>query len=412
MSRRLNMRHLLVTAAIGTLLLFQNCSAPPEDASFSTSSSYENRLPLAVEGQVDTIGYMSCSEMPNDPEPRAYFSFRALAFKNSTGGLRVSREYLEKTRYFSNTDRARSFANSEANGDTRFSLSIRSAANYQSIWKAEELRVGKAIEGLMSPLDSNQVSGQLASAVKDVNSLLNTPMNVRDPNAGIPWTNYFPGSETKRLIEGSLRFYKLDDDAVKTRNALETRQSLLVAGFSAGADELNTSLRVPPSVTAAPGYPPPVYGRGYYLRFGLPSGYQSGEKRVLASGLGPAAGVEEVDLSQSQPTPVSGTWDCSSTYQFQVVRPEDAVTTSPNYVPCARAADPVNMPAQLQAIRRVLRVEDWYVDLAGRCVVPKNSGDYCYGNNIQNRRIQYGSPNCTNSTTTLCPHFVSVCIRQ
>ncbi|NJL24730.1 MAG: hypothetical protein HC902_05885 [Calothrix sp. SM1_5_4] len=81
---------------------------------------------------------------------------------------------------------------------------------------------------------------------------------------------------------------------------------------------------------------------------------------------------------------------------------------------CNATVDRYSNTTQQQAlsvIRRVLRVEDWFVDMDNRCIMPKRTGDYCYGD-LNGRTIQYGVASCLNSTTTVCPHFVSVCIRR
>jgi hypothetical protein len=389
----LKVRYGVFLAVIGSLFFFQNCASPPEDTSSATSSAsnYQSKLPLAVSGQIDTISHMSCSEITDAVEPRAYFSYRAGAYSSLTGGLSLTQAYRDATKYYSLTERARAFAASDANADTRFTLSIRSAANYQSPWVSEELRVGEEVESLLPPLDSADVAGALAAS---------------SPGT---FVNYFPGTGSKRLIEASLRFYKYENVMQDTRNNLDSGQSMLVAGFSASSDELNMSLRVPPDGVRAPGNAAPAYGRGYLLKFALPNGYTAGQRRVLA----PASGVQELDISQSPPVYTNSSWDCSASYQFEIVRPEDKRA---NRVTCDATVDSVrtNVPsdsAVLAAIRRVLRVEDWYVDIPNHCVIPKRTGDYCYGP-IGTRTIQYGLASCVNSTQYLCPHFVSVCVRR
>lgn len=394
MSRRLKMRHYLMAALIGGLLMFQNCSTPPDDSTTTgtsnSSTGFQSTLPLAVKPQLDTVAYMSCSEIKAAVEKRAYFTFRAGAYSPTTGGLMLTDEFRNATKYYSNTERARVFSSSDLNSDTRFNLSIRSASNYQSPWISEELRVGEEVESFLPPLDAPEISGPLAAS---------------QPGAMI---NYFPGPQEKRLIEASLRFYKFENVMKDTRANLEgggssPGRSLLVAGFSGSSDELNTFLRGP-NTSAITGEASPVYGKGYFVNFALPQGYSAGERRVLSS-------VQEIDLQTSPPSPSTGLWDCNQVFQFAVVRPEDK---KKGLVLCNATVDryaDATQQAMLTAIRRVLRPEDWFVDLGNRCVIPKRTGDYCYGD-LAGRTIQYGGSSCTNSTTTLCPHFVSVCIRR
>src|SRR5690606_13850467 len=104
-------------------------------------------------------------------------------------------------------------------------------------------------------------------------------------------------------------------------------------------------------------------------------------------------------------------WDCSANYQFMVVRPEDKAAGRVNCDPIVDKYNNATEQAALNAIRRVLRVEDWFVDVARKCIMPKRTGDYCYGA-VQGRTVQYGLASCLNSATTMCPHFVSVCIKR
>ncbi|MGE0528440.1 MAG: hypothetical protein AB7G93_02835 [Bdellovibrionales bacterium] len=376
----LKLRHFTILVAVGLLLPFQNCAQQEDENALNSVASYQQNLPMAYDIRLDTIAFMSCSEIKDPVERRAYFTLRAGAFKNTTGGLAMTQAFRDATQYYSVTDRARSFAASDKNSNTLLSLSLRSASNYQVPWSSEEIRVGEELEPLLPPLDSAEVAGPLA-ALTDGERI-----------------NYFPGSHEHRLMEASLRFYKYENVAKDTRNALDAGDALLVAGLSNSSAESDTALRGPSGVSSSS-----VYGVGYRLGFSLPAGYTSGERRVLS---GP---IQEIDLTTK--TSSSGNWDCSTTYQFMVIRPEDR---DAGLVICNSSPDRYNdstEQAALNAIRRVLRVEDWFVDVTHHCVMPKNSGDYCYGA-LNGKAVQYGVASCSNTSTTLCPHFVSVCLRK
>jgi hypothetical protein len=391
------MRHGLVAAAIGGLLVFQNCAQAPEQSLTGTSnSSYTNNLPLAVKGQIDTISYMSCSDS-KDLDKNAYFTFRAGAYSDRTGGLQITPEFIEKTKYYTTTDRAKAFADSSSNGDTRFNLSIRSALNYQAPWVSDGVQVGQEIEAFLPPLDSPEIAGPLAATATQPR-----------------WINYFPGSSFQRLVEASIRYYEFENVMKDTRNSLEgggsnPGGSYLVAGFSSSADESNTGLRTP-GTSAASGSAAPVYGTGYRLLFSAGPGVNSGEKRVISS-INNA--VTEMDLSVSPPKATGAVWDCPNEWKFVIVRPEDKTAGK---VDCKATVDRFEDTSQQQAlaaIRRVLRYEDWFVDVnpARRCVIPKRTPDMCYGK-LASRTIMYGAANCVNSADKICPHYVSVCIRR
>lgn len=395
MSARLNSRHLVIVGVIGLVLTFQNCSAPVDENALSKSSSFEDSLPLAYEAKIDTLAYMSCSQINNSLEPRAYFTFRAGAYSRTTGGLNLSTDYLNKTKFYNTKKRAESLQTSAMNSNTRLNLSIRLASNFQSLWVSDNgVQVGEEIESFLPSLDSDTIAGQLAGA----------PAGVK--------LNYFPGSENKRLMEASLRYFKFDDIAARTREKMDARESLLVVGFSNSSDEMDTDLRGPGQTV----FPSAAHGTGYYMKFSVPSKFTGGERRVISPTTG---GVEEVDLTVKKMK--SSSWSCPATYQFMIVRPGDRLAAGQAAVTgktvCNTIADRYDpsVPAQkqaLEAIRRVLRVEDWYVDVANKCVVPREGVDRCYGD-IGTRTVQYTTASCANTDgvgATYCPHFVSVCL--
>jgi hypothetical protein len=99
-------------------------------------------------------------------------------------------------------------------------------------------------------------------------------------------------------------------------------------------------------------------------------------------------------------------WACPVSLQFRIVRPGDSAA------PCNADPDPAVLSDELQLVRRSLRVEDWYVDLANRCIVPKKyQGKGCYGDR---QTVQYNlSAQCTPGTNTQdCVHWTSICHRQ
>ena len=315
-------------------------------------------------------------------EKRAYYSYRGGAYNSATGGVKMTDEFRQATRFYAPADRARLFAGSDKNASTKLSLSIRQTGNYQVPWKEGEFRVGEEIEALLPALDSAPITG---------------PLSASQPGTMI---QYFPGSHSQRLMEASLRFYNYENTSKLTRDNLDSRTSLLVAGYQNSSSEMEPALRGPEGQKADK-----IYGTGYYLRFALPIGYTSGERRVLSA----SSGVEELDLVTNSVQ--TANWDCSTNYQFMIIRPEDKAVGTVLCDAVVDRYDNATEQAALNAIRRVLRVEDWFVDIKKKCVMPKRTGDYCYGL-LSGRTVQYGSASCLNSTTTMCPHFVSVCIKR
>lgn len=389
MSGRLKSRHVVSGVMIGLLLTFQNCAAPVDESTLSSKSSFEDALPLAYEAKIDTIAYMSCSEIKTAVEPRAYFTFRAGSYSTSTGGLKLTSDFLNQTKNYSASKRADVLSSSPMNGDTRLTLSIRMAGNFQSVWANDQIEVGNEVESFLPPLDTDEISRPLAAAASGTRF------------------NYFPGSASKRLMEASVRFLKFDNVARDTRTNLDARTALLVMGYSNSSSELDTDLRGPASTLSGNS----VHGTGYFLKFALPAKFTSGERRVLASTTG---SVEEMDMTTKKIK--ASDWKCPNNFQFMIVRAADKKAGLVDCVAGADRFDPA-VPSQkeaLQAIRRVLRVEDWYVDVAHKCVIPRDEVDSCYGD-IGARTVQYSTTTCANTNgagATYCPHFVSVCLNS
>jgi len=396
---RLSLRQLAFIAALSSFLLYQNCSNDGQSDTFNSASSFAESLPFAYDAKVDTIAYMSCSEMQEGTyEPRAYFSFRAGAYSSATGGLGLTTAFRTATQYYTPTDRGNVLEQSNNNSNTLLNLSIRSRSNFQSLWATDQVTIGHEIDDFLPEIASTpDIAGPLAS--ESVNQYI----------------NYFPGTESQRLMEASLRFVNFENVANETRNNLSGQTSILVVGYSKSADPLDPSLRTPndfPLPTAPTPTPAPAvnsntqaFGTGFQVGFGLPQGYQSGDHRVIST-------IGELDLTSN--TNKTSAWDCSTNYEFMVIRPEDLAQ---GLVACGVGVDrPANSTEQaaLNAIRRVLRVEDWFVDTTHHCIVPKHTGDLCYGtgNTFGARSVQYGIAQCVDSPTTACPHFVSVCIRH
>lgn len=399
----LKTRHAYMLLGILSLMAYQNCSQSPGNST-STNSSFESSLPFAYKSVADTVGYMSCSEITDESvNPRAYFTLRVGAYSSATGGMSLSKAFFDATKFYDASTRASALSGSDLNRGAILNLSIRNASNFQLPYKVENIEAGEDIDTFLPVLESPQIAGPLASGL---------PLSA---TADGQRYNYFPGTESKRLMEASLRFLSNEMDAAEIRNNFDARTAYLVMGYTKMADILDTSLRSPFDVSSTiSGMAPTrtqtsantVYGTGLLLNFSFPVPFTSGARRVLSS----QSPVQEKDLITNQTKPAN--WDCSTNYQFQVVRPEDKAAGK---VVCNASVDRYTTGDQataLNAIRRVLRVEDWYVDLDNHCVMPKDTGDYCYGANLGTRTIQYSQTSCVHSPTTTCPHFVSVCIRH
>lgn len=399
----LNSRRILLVGVISVLLVFQNCAPAPEQSDLLDSkSSYTENLPFAYDSKIDTLAYMSCSDMANGSyQPRSYFTFRAGSYSSkytssgqynsAKGGISITNDFRTKTQYYSNTDRGQALSASAENANAYLNLSIRQSSNLRSIYQADATASGYDIDTFLPPLDSAELAGQIGSIPQG------------------QYVNYFSGTNDKRLMEASLRFTRYENVAEENRANFNAGSSMLVMGYSQTADAMDTQLRAPATATGtnANRY---AYGTGYKLNFTWPSRMTSSQKNRVIS---PNVGIQEYDLATGS-LKSNGAFDCSANYQFMVVRPEDIAA---GRVACRVGADRINtqfpaQPAMLDAIRRVLRVEDWFVDLDNQCVVPKRTGDLCYGSNLGSRTIVYNGATCADDNLYRCPHFVSVCIRK
>ncbi len=405
MSVQTRVKYVSFVALVLILLVYQNC-AQNGDKTASNELSYNQSLPFAFKATIDTIGYMSCSNV-TDPgaNPRAYFTFRAGAYDNSTGGLSMTKDFYDATAYYTQTERAVALASSEYNSNTLLSLSIRSSSDFQRPYSAGDVLAGEALDSFLPALDSAQIAGPFASEAIDASSGFGLPLN------------YFPGTGDQRLMEASLRFYKNPDNVAKAVRDAAGGSGYLTVAYTQTADIMHTLLRSPLDFNLPAATPPSasqttsnsVFGTGYKIGFTLPYGYGSGEQRVLAN-------ISETNLLTRAPQ--SATWNCDSNFQFFIVRPEDIYPTPrlQNYVIGADKSATASEQAALIAIRRVLRAEDWWVDARNHLVIPKApGGDYCYGK-IGTAPVDYpgagSSIGCPVSANGICPHFVSVCIRR
>lgn len=383
MRKSLALRHLIGGGVLCCLLVFQNCSTPGEegDGSNSSLSSYTDGLPFAYKASLDTVSYMSCSRMKSSYEPRAFFTFRAGAYTNMAG-LEVTPEFLAATKYYSLQAKRSAFGDSLANSNTRLQLALRSASNLQSVVVNGATQNGKSLGTMLSSLSASPLVDHLVTMKEGEKK------------------HYFPSGSQDRLLASSLRFNDGDETAVaeEIRKVLRDNTALLALTFTDLDVEDDAKARGPAGVSADS-----AYGAGYQLQFGMPSGWMTSEPRVLSS-------VNEVTLQGFSNT--GSSWSCPSSMQFKIVRPQDLASAGS----CQTTVDYYTNETQrlaLDAIRRVLPVEDFYVDVVNRCVVPKShlgsEAQSCYGDRTGRGAINYTSSSCSGDS---CPHFVSVCIKS
>jgi hypothetical protein len=242
------------------------------------------------------------------------------------------------------------------------------------------------------------------------------------------------GTVTGKRIEGNLAFVNGYALADQIRNFLSndgflamtyTQPATVTSGTSSGGVAQQTLARSEADFAETPtsGTPPPAvdptrsfYGKGYRIFFSQPRHYAGG---VMNGSFPPIAmdRVEEFRLDNINDT-TRPQWTCPQTMQFRIVRIQDITLAGSD---CPLIADGQNTDqAGLKIVRNSLRVEDWYVNMAKRCIVPKRerlSDSNCYGagsGTIQNTKIIYDlSQACSFSNSlNICTNFASVCYRQ
>ena len=387
MKQSQSMRYLglAVSLTLAVLLLFQNCSDMPEEK--KDYASLGDSLPFPFETDIDTISYMSCSRTGNGVNPRAYYTFRVGAYQ--TGGIGLTSGFLSQTG--SAAQRSDILQATNTNSGSYLQLAVRQRNRYQTVLGGG----GGVVEGshyynfldvLNSPVIGDRL-GALSSGQK---------------------INYFSGMSglDGKLVEGSLNFFDGETQSAEVRNYLLNDMLLSLTYSSSGSGSEGYTARAPDMSDVSK-----VFGKGYKLNFRLWSSLQSsGINRVLQS-------ATEVNLETGANVK---SWSCSASDAYVIVRAQDAASGA-----CGASADPLPSTlssanrARLEKIRRVLRVEDWWVDLTRSCVVPKNSpsggGGACYGTGSSAQTTIAYSVGATGGATSCdantCPHYVSVCTR-
>lgn len=369
---------------LAVLLLFQNCAdTGPEQ---KDNSSFGDSAPFPFDATLDTISYMSCSGLGGTGNPRAYYTFRAGAYQNNNG-IGINQNFLNQIT--GAEQRVDIIQSAPSNAGSYLQLAVRSQAHYQTV-----------LGGLSSPQEGVHYYNFMDTLSSPV--IADRLGKLTDANTKI---NYFGGVSglEGRFVEGSLRFFDGEGQSNSVRSRIMNENFALSLTYSLPGGDGFTA--------RAPNMSDPrkVYGRSYAMTFKLWGNQTAGINRLLNS-------IVERD---AQTGGVAGTWTCDMYDSYVIFRPQDIggcpVTADPRGFP--NTAQGQKDRARLEKIRRVLRVEDWWVNLNQGCVVPKNSsggsGGSCYGSQST---IYYaagsGGSGITACDANTCPHYVSVCTRN
>ena len=390
------------------VISFQNCSSEVPFGSDEKFLKLVEGEEFPYEATFDQIAYMSCSEQENIfPDEQTFFTFRVGAYRNS--GLRLSRNFLEDTEKLPTEDKVGILLRNFISSGARPQFAIRSAENFQQAFINE----GSGIDGT-NGVDYANIFTNLGDQSLSAHLLESLPGAYMNSWPGAPF-------ESQARFEGTMSFYDSEVIANELRSFL-SREGMLAITFS---DE-------PGVIARGPGYlnnderdlRRNIFGMGVQMRFKqpVPIDYQNAAgNRFLndtpSTDMPPRllSAIEEIRIDRANTEPLR-TWSCPPTLAYRIVLRKDAIAQG-----CTMQPDPVNPSATLEFLRKSLFVEDWYIDVQNRCIVPKEGRERtgaCYGvnsNTSQTHDIQYDfSQPCGIGPdyTGICPHFVSVCIRN
>jgi hypothetical protein len=242
-------------------------------------------------------------------------------------------------------------------------------------------------------------------------------------------TLYFPmaTAPSQRYLEASIAYNTSEALADQVRKDAQ-RYGMLALTFAPSTPSVAYAARVPASATDSTAGTidmTKVYGRGYYLNFVNDlAPYSSGiYKRTAPAISNPSnilQSVQEVNLENKT---TAGSWTCAMERRYVIVRQEDAAISCPKETASNLAN--ATYRRELEIVRRQLKAEDWDVNIALRCVVPKQGSCYPKEYNGSNLiPIQYDQGlECfqglsdvayTSGTTPVnrCAQYVSICTRN
>lgn len=415
-----------IIASFILVVSFQNCgkagfdseldstlAAGTSDAALSakygeSTAAKVSSIPFAFDAGFDTITYNSCAEthLRNN---KAFTSLQAGAY--TTAGVKIKDEFfayadsnfkpVHPETALSLNQYKEFLADSPANAGAVATAAIRvknsltdvyTTSSQVTLWSDVVPMVGKLTDPLV------------------MDAFLKQDDATKVVQKGIT-ANYFPFSPEQRVMEANLNFNSSEELSEEFRNIFMSSGVLSLTYMPANAEEIY-KVRSPSSA-----YPvKSAYGKGYSLTFTpyptSPSA-STNPNRVLAQ-------VVETDLSS--PGVGAKTWNCQNR-MYRIIRAQDAASLCPNHTYNEIKNNPT-IRTELSIMRRHLRADQWDVNVALRCVVPKG-GISCYKEeNLAAKgfaEVEYDvSKECFRSNgtyggaipTSKCMHYVTVCTRD
>ncbi len=381
---------------LSLVLIFQNC-AEPLKLSETDALTFADNLPFAYDIKMDTFAYMSCNTEISNYEPRAIFTFRVGAYEDGSG-LRLNDEFVESTKNYTEQARAESLFRSPTNSGAILQLAIRnSSVDYQQILlnSSGAVQLGKDIENYLNgaTLDSPGVA---------------TPLLGLEEDKRIRYFSGTPGLDG-RFLEQSLRFNTVLKSV--TDKMVGSTSSRVTLAYTQDNNPLNYYVRGPDKSNLARS----IYGVEFRPTFAPPT--RISDKTTIATAqdrnrILQSLGVVNVEDKNTQAETM---WSCPPEYRYVIVRPEDAAASATLCPLDDWTYDnpPAGREREWEILRRVVRIEDYYVNMKKRCIVPKDSANHCYPSESTGVKIRYNGITCNDDPENdvfQCPNFVSVCV--
>lgn len=415
--------------------IFQNCTpaVPYGDKDHFSELVASKIFPYDV--GFDQIAYVSCSEQKDIYNAGNFFTFDVAAINNL--GIRVNQTFRESIDNLDDENIVAALQESQTSSGTRLQVAVRTLDNLQLMYVDQE----NGANGLDGYDYDNFFP---AMGKEDFTSLLwhMEPGDYLREWAGAQFTDEYRFSARLQFMKSQVMEYDLrtffNDSGVIALTFAETGK---INPIGAGSFVDIVPTNPPPSgggLTAPPTGGPSnklsaseslstnlatnVYGMAVQPSFKqplTPTGGNPGSDmppRILAE-------VTEVSIDDRSTQPNARQWNCPTNMYFMIVLPEHASykdAQQKTVTVCAMRPDPLEPSATLKRLRQSLLVEDWYIDTARKCIVPKHAvTGSCYGVNSNTQETHmvnyenFATLGCGfGNVNGLCPHYASVCFRQ
>ena len=462
--RRFKTPIFILTALIGVLGFFQNCTTQVPLGTTDYFQALVNSPIFPYEVSLDQVAYMSCSEQDDIFNDGTFFTFRFGAF--DTGGIRISPDYRNSIEKVDEEDVPLALEVSAASSRLRLNAAIRTLDNLQLMFVDNENGT-EGVEGT----DYDTFFPEMGET--DLVNLLWWG-NPNDYVSNYPAARFIDEAR----FEGNVSFMRSELMANDLRNFFNSRGGILAVTFTpegsifpVGPGNLMDlqdladsgqagDVSVPVDPNAGGGTGTSSVGTANVGVANIQAANNDLTRNVFGAALRPSfrqppkllvpanpnlAPVETSAGSDMPPRILSGmsdviidertrnrqyrSWSCDNEMAFMIVLPSDAIYQDQNsntITRCRMEPDPFDPSPDLIRVRQSLYQEDWWVDMRNRCVVPKSANNVvagsCYGRDSSNQThpINYDAfeTGCgfdhinQGNGLGLCPHFVSICTRD